>query len=74
MSTEVDLFLEQVRAHHVGRREEEMAMIIDPRRQGLATYLAVLVAALAIMAVGTTISLMTDNNSGTNSLATERRR
>jgi hypothetical protein len=51
---------------------EQMTIIIDrvsPFRTGV--YLAVLIAALVIAAVGTTIWLSTDNNAGTNSLASD---
>ena len=44
---------------------------IDSSRRGTIAYLAVLIVALVIVAVGTTIWLMTDNNAGTNSLATD---
>ena len=46
---------------------------MDSSRPGTTVYLAVLVAALVIVAVGTAIWLMTDNNSGTNSLATDEK-
>jgi len=46
---------------------------MDSSRPGTTAYLAVLVAALVIVAVGTAIWLMTDNNSGTNSLATDEK-
>ena len=46
---------------------------IDISRRGTIAYLAVLIAALVIVAVGTAIWLMTDNNSGTNSLATDEK-
>jgi hypothetical protein len=53
----------------------QMATIIDrappPSRTGV--YLAGLIAALVIVAVGTTIWLSTDNNAGTNSLATDEK-
>jgi TRAP-type C4-dicarboxylate transport system permease small subunit len=50
-----------------------MAIIIDrvPPRTG--RYLAVLIAALVIVAVGTVIWLSTDNSAGTNSLASDER-
>ena len=51
-----------------------MAIIIDrvpPSRAGV--YLAVLIAALAIVAVGTTIWLSAGNNAGTNSLASDEK-
>ena len=46
---------------------------IDRTRRGTVAYLAVLIAALVIVAVGTAIWLMTDNNAGTNSLATDEK-
>ncbi len=46
---------------------------IDSSRRGTIAYLAVLIAALIIVAVGTSIWLMTDNNAGTNSLATDEK-
>jgi hypothetical protein len=51
-----------------------MATIIDRARHPSLTgvYLAVLIAALVIVAVGTTIWLSTDN-SGTNLLATDEK-
>jgi hypothetical protein len=51
-----------------------MAIIIDRvplSRTGV--YLVVLIAALVIVAVGTTIWLSTDNNAGTNSLASDEK-
>jgi hypothetical protein len=51
-----------------------MAIIIDrvpPSRTGV--YLAVLIAALLIVGVGTAIWLSTDNNAGTNSLASDEK-
>jgi hypothetical protein len=53
----------------------QMATIIDRARPLSRTgvYLAVLIAALVIAAVGTTIWLSTDNNAGTNSLATDEK-
>ncbi|MGZ5822854.1 MAG: hypothetical protein ACXWJH_06280 [Hyphomicrobium sp.] len=54
-----------------------MATIIDGARssnsRAVSIYLAVLIVALAIVAVGTTIWLSTDNNPGTNALATDER-
>ncbi len=47
--------------------------LIDSSRRGTIAYLAVLIAALLIVAVGTTIWLMTDNNAGTNSFATDEK-
>ncbi len=44
---------------------------IDGSRRRIIAYLAVLIAALVIVAVGSFIWLMTDNNAGTNSLATD---
>jgi heme/copper-type cytochrome/quinol oxidase subunit 4 len=44
---------------------------IDSSNRGTIAYLTVLIAALVIVAVGTTIWLMTNNNAGTNSLATD---
>jgi hypothetical protein len=38
-----------------------------------AVYLAVLIAALVIVAVGTAIWLSTDNSEGTNSLASDEK-
>jgi hypothetical protein len=46
---------------------------IDGSRRGTIAYLTVLIAALVIVAVGSTIWLMTDNNAGTNSLATDEK-
>ena len=44
------------------------------RRLSLAgAYLSVLIAAVVIVAVGTTIWLSTDNNAGTNALATDEK-
>ena len=43
------------------------------KRRGTIAYLALLIAALVIVAVGTSIWLMTDNNAGTNSLATDEK-
>jgi heme/copper-type cytochrome/quinol oxidase subunit 4 len=46
---------------------------IDGSRRGTVAYLAVLIAALIIVVVGTTIWLMTGNNAGSNSLATDEK-
>jgi heme/copper-type cytochrome/quinol oxidase subunit 4 len=46
---------------------------VDSSRRGMIAYIAVLIAALIIVAVGTTIWLMTDSNTGTNSLATDEK-
>jgi RAB protein geranylgeranyltransferase component A len=54
---------------------EQVAIIIDRVRLSRTTgvYLAVLIAALVIVAVGTAIWLLTDNNAGTNSLASDQK-
>ena len=46
---------------------------IESRRRGAIAYLAVLVVALVIVVLGSAIWLMTDNNAGTNSLATDNK-
>ena len=64
---------EHSKGHCVGKRKEEpkqQMAFIDSSRRGT---IAVLIAALVIVAVGTTIWLMTDNNTGTNSLATDEK-
>ena len=52
-----------------------MASILDGKRRSLSSvagiYLAVLIVALGIVAIGTTIWLTTDNNAGPNVLATD---
>ena len=52
-----------------------MATIIDGARSGRwpSIYLAVLIVALVIVAAGTAIWLSTDNNPGTNALATDEK-
>jgi predicted anti-sigma-YlaC factor YlaD len=54
-----------------------MATIIDGARSSnsrvAGIYLAVLVVALVIVVVGTAIWLSTDNNPGTNALATDEK-
>jgi multidrug resistance efflux pump len=54
-----------------------MATIIDGARsrnlRPAGIYLAVLIVALVIVAAGTAIWLSTDNNPGTNTLATDEK-